>query len=271
MTKQTETASAPVAQLSKEERAAQVKASKTFARKVTAAFIGNAKALAKVEGSLMDKVRDACAVLSPMNAATYDKTVRPFVAKAFDAKVDAGELSADTVPAHVSRTKVATLAILAGFAPNEGEGFKAFCARASEAFTGEGLKLPNGEPVWEGKKGRPAAAKGAAGEGKGAGASGAPTASPAAPSGDEKAVTGGNAFTRACFIAAKENKPRAALLAAMMSTPAHLARFDRFAACLRSRDLTEQLDRFFATIEAENTEAETAIAAAFKAAEAKAA
>lgn len=268
MTNQTETTSA-APKMTEEQRKDMAQRAKAYGRMAVSAFAAEEAAIGRAQLTLMGKVREAAdAIGMGLTAAQYDAHFRPAVSRQMTRAVEGGRISEATAAKLTSRLKTATLALLAGFEPNEGEGFNAYCTRASAAFEGEGLKLADGSPVWASKVGRKANADGSKG-GKAGGASGAATGSPSGASGGEREVTSGDAFLRACLLTAKGDKKRADALAALMTAPALTARFDRFIAMMSDHGLLEQFDRFAATVQAEREPPRTAMAEALAKAEAK--
>lgn len=200
----------------------------TVERVATATVTAFLKAKKTEDGAqqtlLASVVAQAKAIGRAMSASEYDLTLGRAIAGRFAAAVQKGILTESTAASARSRIKTALLALMAGFAPKAGEGFRAFYDRAGADFILT-AKI-GGKPIWEAKAGKKRAAAGSK-SGKAGSASGGPTASPQGPAGGEPEVTDANAFQRAALIVCKGSQARAAKLVIVMTS--YRAEFDKWA------------------------------------------
>lgn len=203
------------------------------AETMEAAAKATAWAVSACEGAkvaLLQSVHNAVkAIGQPISAAQYDRQFRPFLKAALDKEVGrkGSKLKQSSADQYVSRIKTCVLAILAKAAePVAGETFWEFYDRAAEPLAS--AKLPNGEPVWEAKAGRPAKA---AGTKSAKGAKAAPAEGSAA-SASEGGMQIAPELAAALILTkeARDNHPRAdKLVKAITSFP---EAFDKWAATI---------------------------------------
>lgn len=177
------------------------------------AFVRSVQSEAKAQQTLLAAVVAQAKVIGrAMSAAEYDLTLGRAISGRFAAAVQKGQLTESTAASARSRIKTALLALLAGFQPKPGEGFRAFYDRAGTDFIP--TAKVGGKPLWPAKTGKPRAAAGSK-AGKAGSATGGKVEG---ASGTEPEVTDANAFQRAALIVCKGSQARAAKLVVIMTS-----------------------------------------------------
>jgi len=121
-------------------------------------------ACVKFEGAKLDLLTNVTSILvtvtGPLSAKQWDKQIAPDLkASLSKGKVRGQPMAAQTQSNFASMAKTVGLAVINGVAqPLAGESLNECSKRMAELLPS--AKLPDGSPVWEGKKGRPTKAKG---------------------------------------------------------------------------------------------------------------